>query len=71
MLTKQQIIEAIEAIPEEELTIEVVVERLLLLNELQQAEDDIKNGRVYTNEQMKEIIKSWHQLSGQKLPTTI
>ena len=71
MLTKEQIVEAIRAMPEEELDIKVLAERLLLLNQLQQAEDDIKNDRVYTHEQMKEIIKSWQQSSGQKRPTVI
>jgi hypothetical protein len=70
MLTKQQIIQAIEAMPEDEFEMEMLNERLALLNTLQQAEEDITEGRIYSNEQMKEILKLWSQSSGQKQPTT-
>ncbi len=32
---------------------------IILEKKLQQAEDDIKNGRVYTTEQTKEKLKKW------------
>jgi len=46
--------------PEKKFTeAKVLLERLVLLEKIESAEDDIKAGRVYTNEQMKEIVKSW------------
>ncbi len=33
--------------------------RIILEKKLEQAEDDIKSGRVYTTEQSKEKLKKW------------
>ena len=66
MLTKDKIIETIKAMPEDQFEdIDVLLERLVLLEKVQQGEEDIKAGRVYSNEQMKEIIQSWFPSSGQ------
>lgn len=71
MLTKEKIIDAIKAMPEERFDeIELLLERLLLLDRIEQGEDDIRAGRVYTNEQMKEIIKSWFKSPGQNRQAT-
>lgn len=51
--------------------IEVLLERLILLEKIESAEDDIKAGRVYANDQMREIIKSWFPSSGQNPQTAI
>lgn len=65
MLTKDKIIETIKAMPEEQFEdIDVLLERLVILEKVQQGEEDIKAGRVYSNEQMKEIIQSWLPSSG-------
>lgn len=71
MLTKKQIIDAINEMPEEIIDLEVLKEKLYLLDELQKAEEDIANGRVYTHQQMKEIVETWRQSSGQTLPKAI
>lgn len=72
MLTKEKIIETIKAMPEDNFTeIEILLERLVLLEKIQSAEEDIEAGRVYTNDQMKEIVKSWFPLSGQNPQTVI
>lgn len=72
MLTKEKIIQTIKAMPENEFAeIEVLLERLILLEKIENAEEDIKAGRVYTNEQMKEIIKAWFPSSGQNPQTAI
>jgi ribosomal protein L16/L10AE len=71
MITKEQVLEAIRAMPEDTFeNLDVLMERLVLLETIQQAEEDIEAGRIYTNEQMKEILQLWSQSSGQKLPTT-
>lgn len=62
-ITKEKIIEVIKAMPENEFEeIEVLLERLVLLDKIQNAEDDIKAGRVYTNDQMEEIVKKQSSL---------
>jgi hypothetical protein len=33
--------------------------KIILEKKIEQAEEDIKNGRVYTNEQAKEKLKRW------------
>ena len=72
MLTKEKIIETIKAMPEDNFTeIEILLERLVLLEKIQSAEEDLEAGRVYTNDQMKEIVKSWFPLSGQNPQTVI
>ncbi len=71
MLTKQQILDAIKEMPGEMIDLEELREKLYLLNELQNAEDDIASGRTFTNQQMKEIIETWRQSSGQTLPKAI
>lgn len=72
MLTKEKIIKTIKAMPENEFEeIEVLLERLILLEKIESAEDDIKAGRVYANDQMREIIKSWFPSSGQNPQTAI
>ncbi|MBK8952740.1 MAG: hypothetical protein IPM85_11095 [Chitinophagaceae bacterium] len=65
-MTKEQILQAIQLMPEERFEdIDILLERLILLDKIEQGEEDIKAGRVYSNEQMKEIMKSWFKSSGQ------
>ncbi len=71
MLKKEKVIEAIKEMPGEDIDIEMLKEKLYLLQQLQKAEDDIEAGRVYTNQQMKEIIQTWRQSPGQTLPKAI
>ena len=71
MLTKEKIIDAIKAMPEEKFDeIELLLERLLLLDRIESGEEDIRAGRVHTNEEMKEIIKSWFTSYGQNRQAT-
>jgi predicted transcriptional regulator len=71
-MTKAKIIEAIVAMPENRFDEnETQLERLFLLDKIEQGEEDVKGGRVHTNEEMKEIIKSWFTSPGQTpQPTT-
>lgn len=71
MLTKQQIIEAITLLPDGPVNLNALWDNLHLLNAIQNAEEDIATGRTYTHQQMKEIIESWRQSSGQILPKAI
>ena len=71
MLKKTDILKVLDEIPGEEINLDLLREKLYLLQELQKAEEDIAAGRVYTNEQMKEIIDSWRTSSGRTLPKAI
>lgn len=71
-MTKAKIIEAFVAMPENRFDEnETQLERLFLLDKIEQGEEDVKAGRAHTNEEMKEIIKPWFISPGQTpQPTT-
>ncbi len=60
MITKKQLLERIESMPEESFdSKDIVLERLILIDKIQQGLDDIENGRVYTMEEVKKRIEKW------------
>jgi predicted transcriptional regulator len=62
MLTKEKLIKAIEKMPESEVAqIDSLLERIVLLNKIEEGLDDVHNGSVITLEELKEEIKKWHK----------
>jgi len=62
MITKEKIIESIKAMPEEKFEdIDVLLERIVLLENIETGLKDIQNGNTHTNEEMNQIIESWFQ----------
>jgi predicted transcriptional regulator len=62
MLTKEKLIKAIEKMPESEVAqIDSLLERIVLLNKIDEGLDDINNGRVITLEELKKEVKQWHK----------
>ena len=62
MITKDKIIESIKAMPEEKFEdIDVLLERIVLLEKIETGLKDIQNGNTHTNEEMNQIIESWFQ----------
>ena len=60
MITKEKIIESIKAMPEEKFDdIDVLLERIVLLEKIETGLKDVENGNTYTNEAMNQIIESW------------
>jgi predicted transcriptional regulator len=60
MITKEKIIESIKAMPEEKFDdIDVLLERIVLLEKIETGLKDIENGNTHTNEEMNQIIESW------------
>ena len=54
-ITKKQVIETINAMPEDTFEdIDVLLERIMVLEKIEKAEKDIAEGRTYTTEQAKE-----------------
>jgi hypothetical protein len=58
MITKTQIINSLEKLPEY-LTIDQIVDHLIFIEKVQKGLDDSANGRIYTNEQAKKKLKKW------------
>ena len=59
-ITKKQIIEAIEAMPQEEfVNVDEVIEEIILLEKIERGIKDMDEGRVITHEEMKKEIESW------------
>ena len=62
MITKEKIIESIKAMPEEKFEdIDVLLDRIVLLEKIETGLKDIQNGNTHTNEEMNQIIESWFQ----------
>ena len=58
MLSKDIILRTVEGY-ENEIEIDELLERLVILNNISEAENDIKQGRVYTEEEADKIIDGW------------
>lgn len=58
MLSKDLILRTVEGF-ENEIEIDELLERLVILNNISEAENDIKQGRVYTEEEADKIIDGW------------
>lgn len=60
MLTKEKLLASIEAMPEERFDdIDVLLERIVILEKIERGEKDIEEGRVYTNEEAKQKLEKW------------
>ncbi len=59
-LNKQRVIDTINAMPEEEFTdIDVLLQRIVMLEKIEKAEKNILEGKIYTTEQAKEYLAKW------------
>jgi predicted transcriptional regulator len=60
MVTKDKIIEAIKSMPEEKFEdIDVLIERLIILDKVEQGMKDIEQGNSIKGQEMKKEIDSW------------
>lgn len=60
MTTKEKIIESIKAMPVEKFDdIDVLLERIVLLEKIETGLKDVENGNTNTNEDMSQIIEPW------------
>jgi predicted transcriptional regulator len=58
MLTKEKIQKTIQSLPENP-EIELVIEKLLLLDKIEQGIKDVNEGNVYTGEQVRDKLEKW------------
>jgi hypothetical protein len=60
MLTKKQVLEAIEAMPEEKfMHIEAVIEELILLEKIERGLDELRQEIILTEEEVNKEIDKW------------
>ncbi len=61
-ISKKQILESINAMTEEEFDdIDVLLERIMVLDKIEKAEKDISEGKVYTTDAAKQHLSKWLQ----------
>ena len=60
MLTKAKVQELVNHMPET-FSIDDLVEKVILLQKVEQAKEQIKNGEFYTEDEMDQEINSWLQ----------
>jgi predicted transcriptional regulator len=58
MLTKEKIQKTIESLPDNP-EIELVIEKLILLDKVEQGIKDANDGKVFSAEQVREELKKW------------
>lgn len=60
MLTKEKLIASIRAMPEEEFAdMDILFERLVILEKIDKGENDIMEGRIYTTSEAKKKLDKW------------
>lgn len=61
-ISKKQVIESINAMPEEEFDdIDVLLERIVVLDKIEKAEKNVSEGKVYTTDEAKQQLSKWLQ----------
>jgi predicted transcriptional regulator len=58
MIKKEQILAAVNQFPDE-VPLEDLIEKLIIIQKIDNGLDDIKEGRTYTNEEAKKKISKW------------
>lgn len=60
MISKEKIIESIKAMPEDKFeNIDVLLERIVLLQKIEEGLKEVEEGNTISNEQMNQTIESW------------
>jgi len=60
MLTKEKLLNSIKAMPEDQFEdIDVLLERIVILEKIEKAEKDISDGNVFSTTKAKEKLSKW------------
>lgn len=58
MLTKEKIKKTIDSLPEE-ITVDEVIDKIILLDKIEQGLADVKQGKTYTTREAKQRLNKW------------
>jgi predicted transcriptional regulator len=58
MLTKEKLKQSIDTLPDD-LTIDQVIDRVILLDKIEQGLKDVEDGNVFTTEEVKARLSKW------------
>jgi len=58
MLTKDKIIKSIDSLPDN-LTVDQMIDRIIMLDKIEQGLKDVETGNVYTTEEVKAKLNKW------------
>ena len=58
MLTKDKIKKTIDSLPDD-FTLEDIIEELVVLDKIEKGLKDVKEGNVYTTEQVRQKLEKW------------
>jgi len=58
MLTKEKIIKSFDTLPDN-LTIDQVIDRVIMLDKIEQGLKDVEDGNVFTTEEVKVKLNKW------------
>jgi hypothetical protein len=59
MLTRKQVIEALNSIPDEKFDASMAIEEIILLDKVEKALEDLKSGKVISDEDLDKEIEKW------------
>lgn len=58
VLEKTSFIDFMQTLPDR-FSVDEVMERVILLAKVQKAQEQLRNGESFSNDEMKELVKSW------------
>ena len=58
MLTKEKIKKSIDTLPDN-LTIDQVIDKIIMLDKIEQGLTDVENGHVFTTDEVKNKLNKW------------
>jgi hypothetical protein len=61
-ISKTRLIEVLHDLPEE-MVVDDVLERILLISKLERARKQIDSGEYYSMQEIKDLVKSWQKYS--------
>jgi hypothetical protein len=58
MITPNQVIESFQNLPQNT-SVEEMIERIIVLEQIETAREQSRNGQVYSNDEVKAMVKEW------------
>jgi hypothetical protein len=60
MITPNQVIESFQTLPKNS-SVEEMIERILVLEQIETAREQSRNGQIYSNNEVKAMVKEWRK----------